>query len=356
MCHYSIQRPMGRPRKRRRDEPSNAEITKELSARTDSAVGLNIDIMSAGTGEGQHLPQDTPFGVSAFEELDSSLANVNLLPDLDGFQAEGVNPFTGLHTSGSQIEDIQWTQSPLPVPTDGQLNQNPAPALPNGNGQSAPFLTSPTTSSDYGCQCITSMYATLSSFQSLPPSSFPYSMGKLTAATTVARDALRCQHCPNSYATALQNMMSLCTLLPLIAHEYGKLLQHIDERSAKGGSISFRMGENSFDQLHLHSGTIDCPMAFDMDFSAAEWRAMARKVIRRKVLGGSDLDLSLLGLVEELEIRQRGWHANPPLAEFRHGLSCMEYHCPSDEKHTCLQMISRARAAIQALRLEDDST
>ena len=99
-------------------------------------------------------------------------------------------------------------------------------------------------SSENGCKCLSSLYSTLSSFQHLPPPSFPYSMGVLTKATAVARDALRCQRCPTLYTTALQNLMSLCTLLPVIAHEYGKLLQHVDERSSRGEYINFRMGEN----------------------------------------------------------------------------------------------------------------
>ena len=349
---------MGRPRKRRREEQSpknpivdSAEVGPEVHG---DVASMNSTV--AGTFGAQLLSQDPNFSIASLEELNGNFPNGTPLPDLFRLQSDDTTIFPSLHPYGPDDAIDFRTEDLLATTSDRQRLEDQAMNLPDENDLSARSLTDPMTSSDSSCPCIASLYVTLSSFQALPPPSFPYSMGALTKATTVAREALRCQRCPKMYALALQNLMSLCTLLPLIAHQYGKLLQYIDERSAEGRPISLRMGEKSLDQLHLHTGTADCPMAFDLDFSAKEWRAMSRKVVRLKVIGDADSDDSLLGLVKELENRQRAWHANPVLPEFKHSLSCMEHTCPSSGEHPCLQMICRARKAIEHLGLEDEKT
>ncbi|KAL8794100.1 MAG: hypothetical protein Q9195_003285 [Heterodermia aff. obscurata] len=268
-------------------------------------------------------------------------------------QTDGMSPTAGLGAYRLDAGEFASTTLNFPDFSDGQLQTYPP--LPVDHTPASVPATNDALSIS-GCKCLSSLYSTLSSFQTLLPPSFPYSMNILTKATTVACDALRCQRCPFAYASALQNLMSLCTLLPLIAHEYGKLLKHIDERSSKGHPIAFRMGEHSMDQLHLHTGTLDCPMSFEAELSAVEWRSMARRAIKQRVIGGAGLGISVLGLLGELESRQRDWHAKPRLAEFQHGLSCMEDSCSVEEKHTCLQMVFRARRAIKGLDLEEDSS
>lgn len=349
---------MGRPRKRRRDEQSSKNPiidSAQAGPEVDGGV-VSMNHTMAGTHEAQFLSEDPHFEIPSLEDLNGNFLSGTSLPDLFSFQSDDTAIFPDLDRHGPD-DTNEFRADDLPAVTaDKQHLEDHALTLPDGNDLSAPSVANPMTSSDTSCQCIATLYVTLSSFQALPPPSFPYSMGALTKATAVAREALRCQRCPKLYALALQNLMSLCTLLPLIVHQYGKLLQYIDERSAEGRPISVRMGEKSLDQLHLHTGTADCPMAIDLDLGPKEWRAMSRKVLRRKVIGDVDSDDSLLGLVEELENRQRAWHTNPILPEFKHSLSCMEYTCPSGGEHLCLQMISRTRKAIEHLDLEDAKT
>ena len=349
---------MGRPRKRRRDDqsPKNPIVdSAEVGPEVDGGV-VSMNSTMPGTLEAQFPSQDPNFSIASLEELNGNFSSGTPLPDLFSLQTDDMNIFPGLDPYGPDDANDFRAEDLLATTSDRQRLENHAINLLDGDDLSIRSLTNPMTSSDSSCPCIASLYVTLSSFQALPPPSFPYSMGALAKATTVAREALRCQRCPKMYALALQNLMSLCTLLPLIAHQYGKLLQYIDERSAEGRPINVRMGEKSMDQLHLHTGTADCPMAFDLQLSANEWRAMSRKVVRRKVIGDADSDDSLLRLVEELENRQRAWHANPVLPEFKHSLSCMEHTCPSSGEHLCLQMICRARKAIEHLGLEDEKT
>ena len=214
------------------------------------------------------------------------------------------------------------------------------------------FASQTPTAPEKSCACLANLYSTLSSFQSLPPSSFPFSMGALAKATTVARDACRCEQCPTNYACALQNLMLLSTLIPLIAHEYGKLLEQVDERASKGGTITFLMGEkeHTLEQVHKHTFTNDCPMAFEMDLSAEEWRSLARKVIKSKVVGPGGLNV--LGVVDELEQRQLRWHEHPILIEFQHGTNCREHGLENGQEHICMKLLSRARSSIEALKLQ----
>lgn len=336
---------MGRPRKRRREGQIDAEVlSHNVAALSGNAAPSSSAVTQ--TAEAQYLPNDL--------NLNTSLIGRGTFGDppfgIYGFQTDEMASTAGLEPYAPNADDIGQTVNSFPGVTEEQLSASPVLVndIPTG------ILPEPTNALlDAGCKCLSSLYSTMSSLQTLPPASFPYTMGILTKASTVARDAIRCQRCPAVYATALQNLMLLCTLLPLIAHEYGKLLNHIDTRASKGDSISFRMGENSIDQIHLHTGTLDCPLSFEVEFSAAEWRAMARKAVRQRVIGSSSFDISVLGLIVELEDRQRSWHAKPMVAEFKHGISCMEHSCSVDEKHTCLQMIFRAKAVVEGLHLTE---
>ena len=345
---------MGRPRKRRREEPGSID-DPTTGLKQNQATKSNP--VNTATTESQLPPQEDylttlQLGNREAPDFGDSFTSGHPVPDLFAFQVGDGGMIASLDDFLPNNGDVAQTAKPFSGIPSGQ---NQADYVFGSDRSNMLLADLTSTTSDAGCSCLTNLYSTLSSFQKLPPPSFPYSMAALTKATTVARDALRCQQCPTVFASALQNLMSLCTLLPLIGHEYGKLLQHIDERAAEGATVSFRMGENSLDQIHLHSGTLDCPMSFDMDLSAAEWKVMARRVVRQKVIRSSGADPSVLGLLEELENRQRSWHAKPTLAEFRHGLSCMEQDCSVNENHTCLQMVFRAKAAIERLHLDEDS-
>lgn len=340
---------MGRPRKRRR-EASDSVLAASL---VHTAVTSDVAKSSTAAADTLYLFQDMDPPSREACEPNESLDDGNPLLTIDDFRTDNMSAIAGREAYGLGAGEPASTELNFPNFTEEQLQIYPALPVDHST-TSVPEPNS--TMSVSGCQCLSSLYSTLSSFQTLPPPSFPYSMNILTKATSVACDALRCQRCPFAYASALQNLMSLCTLLPLIAHEYGKLLKHIDERSSKGSSIRFRMGEHSMDQLHLHTGTWDCPMSFEAELSAAEWRSMARRVIKQRVVGSAGLGVSMLGVLNELEERQRDWHAKPKLAEFKHELSCMEDSCSVDENHTCLQMVSRTRAAIEGLGLVEDGS
>lgn len=218
---------------------------------------------------------------------------------------------------------------------------------PLSNGDAIPNLPS--------CTCLPNLYTFLSSFQSLPTPSFPLTLGTLEKATTLSRDVVRCEECPKTHVSQVQNVMLLSTLLALIVNEYSRLLAHIDERAAREETITLRMGERfSAETMHLHTGTPDCPMGFNLELSGAEWCKLARQAVKQAVVGSDHSTReSLTGVVEEMEQRQTVWHTKPGLAQ-QHG-QCKD--CPQQERSdsvgvfTCLQLVNNIRRSLQALDL-----
>lgn len=339
---------MGRPSKRRRDVEEGPANVQDLPGTNDQSRTLNDTSFRNSSTYASQILSYSEIPLDSFQvPLDDSSAAlkasmVNL--DFDGLSSLAaiqsgldlgpVEPFNGQSAEHSDNDPVGLLDGWQTVqPTDHSTSQEGSTL-------------------NQGCACLANLYSTLSSFQSLPSPSFPFSMGALSKATNVARDACYCKHCPTQYASALQNLMLLSTLLPLIAHEYGKLLAHVDDRALKGRPITFRMGEKeqSLENLHRHTGTADCPMAFDMDLTAEEWRSMARKAITRNVIGPGNT--SVLGVVDGLEKRQEQWHENPVLTEFQHGKDCHKHGPEFGQEHTCLRLLSRVRDAVAALKLE----
>ncbi|KAI4170286.1 MAG: hypothetical protein LQ343_005039 [Gyalolechia ehrenbergii] len=201
------------------------------------------------------------------------------------------------------------------------------------------------------CSCLNELYSMLASFQSLPPSSFPASRGPLLEATNLARRVVRCPYCPRDYPSALQNLMLLTTLLPLVTHGYAKLLEHIQERAAQGCTITYRVGDPSLSAAHLHTGTPDCPMGFNVELNAEEWAVMTRKVVRQDVYGNSQRLECVLSVVEELEQRQCIWHLLQPFCtDASLAPRCSQRSEPC-QHGLCMQLTGAVRKAIEALNL-----
>ncbi|KAI4192110.1 MAG: hypothetical protein LQ346_004481 [Caloplaca aetnensis] len=200
------------------------------------------------------------------------------------------------------------------------------------------------------CTCLNELYAMLACFRPFPPPSFPVSRGPLTRATSLARCVVRCSFCPRDYPTALQNLMLMNTLLLLVAHGYAELLTHIQERSTQGEKITYRVGDASQANAHLHTGTPECPMGFYVELESEEWAVMARKVVKQDVFGNAQNIDCLIGVVEEMEQRQHIWHLLRP---FSLNGSCTTEQPDDSHEHNgfCLQLTGRIRAAIDALHL-----
>lgn len=332
---------MGRPRKRRRPEEVEHELLCDSPAvPTDDGTSTSIQPSMS-----HEMLISTPIEDSGLDKVVLSW-DPSQLDFSDWDRAEGSAPYF----NADGVVPLH-----LSMPTDTLQTSMPGRVTSGGEATSAQ-ITSSETSPPNGpsCACLANLYLALSSLQSLPPPSFPLTSGNLKIATNTARDVLRCRICPKAFNSAFQNMSLLGTLLPLIIMEYAKLLHHIDEKSASGESTSFRMGESNPALLHLHTGTPDCPLGFDLELSGVEWRMTARKVIRQQVLGIRADDGSLNSLIDELEERQHAWHNTP----YPHNVMSYTPVCATDEeKETergCLRVIRNLRRSIEALKLSDD--
>lgn len=99
-------------------------------------------------------------------------------------------------------------------------------------------------------------------------------------------------------------------------------------------------------------------MGVEVELAADDWRRMARKVIRRDVLGredGSAEPGGMMGLIQDIEKRQHSWHEKNR-AENRGvpGSPCSEgdgnRHGAGD--YPCLKIVGLARASIARLDLD----
>ena len=309
---------MGRPRKRQREaDEHDQSIDKAGAVFTEGAE------MQRPEDPPQHSGQDNAFAsiLDAFplDDFNFDLSAPEPLADVDStaWDAAGMVDWNHFGDLGELPVHIQ---SPARVMNTDNIT-NPLPSTQpsfqasqsSSNVEAIPNVTP-------NCTCIPNLYTSLSSFQSLPSPSFPLTLGTLEKATTLARDVVRCEECPKTHVSALQNLMLLSTLLALIVNEYSRLLAHIDERAAREETITLRIGERiSTETMHLHIGTPDCPMGFNLELSGAEWSKVARKAIKQAVVG-SDLSTreSFTGVIEEMEQRQHSWHAKGGRAE-QHG-------------------------------------
>ena len=346
---------MGRPRKRRREE-------KELASHNDGMDSDQFDTsIDDFAGNGYQI-FDLPPTDSGGRNQDKSISrNENVS---NGLESEDLD----INFESIQVPDFNFT---VPLPTS-DLPQDfsaypPLDALDPNLFQAATSpetnttnTTSTTTNpTQASCNCLPTLYATLSTFQSPPAPSFPYSMGHLRSARKCAHAVVHCPTCPEAYNTAVQNSMLLCALLQMLINEYAKLLAHIDERASSGEKITYRLGEVADTLDGRHTGGPDCPMGINLDLEGEEWRMLARKAVRAEVRGsgsGSGQgEESLLGILKEMRNRQQTWHSSFPKEGHAHARQSQnaEGKQSGHEKEECICTqilhIDQLRGALEAL-------
>lgn len=285
---------MGRPRKRRREDDGNI----------DAAIG---GLRGAGNPpsrlEGDQLQSqylDDFLSHSSLGTGDLSCPNIGF--DMDGYlddnldlQLQHSGPISGYRAWDASQHVDGRSDDAARGPT--QLQTSPS-TIGHDNIGGAPTT----------CGCLPNLYSTLASFQSPPQPSFPYSLGLLRNAVRLGHIVVRCQVCPKTYNTGVQNVMLLGTLVQMILNEYAKLLKHIEQRSTNEDKITFRVGEHSLSLDTRHTGTPDCPMGINIDLSGAEWHMLARKAIKQAAVGSSNSTDSLMALIDVMRGRQQSLH------------------------------------------------
>ena len=333
---------MGRPRKRRRQDEGNIYTATEGLP----GAGNSPNRLEGGQLQSQYLGDCLSRNSLGMGDL--SYPNIGF--DMDGYQDDNLDlqvqqsdPLSGYRAwDASQHVDGDYNY----VAKNSTRLQTSPSRIGRDNIGGAPTT----------CECLPNLYSTLASFQSLPQPSFPYSLGLLRNAVRLGHAVVRCQICPKTYNTGVQNVMLLGTLVQMISNEYPKLLKHIEQKSANEDKITFRVGEHSVSLDSRHTGTPDCPMGINIDLSGAEWQMLARKAIKQGVLGSSNSTDSLMALVDAMRERQQSLHEHyfpdTHIAGHEHNVT-KDDHDGGLANDVCLPIIfvDQLRKSLEALQL-----
>ncbi|KAI9827485.1 MAG: hypothetical protein M1832_004835 [Thelocarpon impressellum] len=362
-CNYSWQKPMGRPRKRRREGDAQA---------SQSASG-------SGSGEGPPAESEGPsapdFTVNDVGQSDDDLLTLDSLsfmyPQADTQLIFG---------DPAMFPDVQLDMLPLDASGD---DTQPSTETPASNALTSPY---PPSTAPSPCACLSNLSLALSQIQDMQ-ATFPVSLTVLRAAMRTATTTISCRQCDSAaFAPSFQNTMLLGTLLPLIAEGYGRVLSWVDAEAATGKKKTMRMGEQSAETTSMHTGMPDCPMGFEIEMYAPEWRRLTRRVVLKDVTGSDSIasasssgndgsqertEGGLLGIVAQLAKRQEDRHARHDAlirstAATANGVPLAHAHdtaCPGSalnlagageggREPLCLRIIQNVRDVVRRLEID----
>jgi hypothetical protein len=161
------------------------------------------------------------------------------------------------------------------------------------------------------------MYLTLSELQSVPSFHFPQVVIPLRKAMGVLSDLIHCPQCPQDNFSAIQNIASIVSLCKAIVERFNKVLMTIDAEAKRleqtGEKKPYRIGDNTPSLSHLHTNTLDCPMGFNIEIGAQDWKRLAKTALKTEVHGHGSNPRPLLQLIKEAEERQQRWHDDKEL-------------------------------------------
>lgn len=144
-------------------------------------------------------------------------------------------------------------------------------------------------------------------------------------------------------------MTLLQSLLTNIAFGFESLLKNIDaetDRATAAGEIkSLSSGDNSMINLHLHTGNPDCPARFELELEPEEWNRLTKKAVRKSISSCSSQSLTLEGLVDAMEARQRVWHSRG----FPRMMHEPNNEVPDEKDWTCLRITGQVRCIISEM-------
>ena len=368
VCHYSEQKPMGRPRKRQFID------TKEQT--TENAT--------------QDLPQDLGLLPLFIDDAynDAAIAEpyftngqpANYQP-MDGPELQATKTDNGRgawHFGDREIMagppinfgDIDFNSGEnIPSLDVPQLSTNSNPSITDSENSPPQTQTGP-------CSCLASMYLALASLQQFP-SDIVSALKTVRGAAATAAQSIWCPQCgavvldnPNPPIEAFQNTMLLGTVLPIIANGYARLLKMIDDETdaavAAGQTKTFRFhdygGLCGKQQTVLEAMTcVEKEMAFNaVEMPPVQWRTTVRALLRVDIYGHEQPGFhhkGLKDLVAEMEFRQQTRHdmldaemaaGNLNMTYLGHG-QIGDKACLGEKTRGCLEILKMAKIAIDSL-------
>ncbi|KAJ8061093.1 hypothetical protein OCU04_010167 [Sclerotinia nivalis] len=390
-CHYSEQKPMGRPRKRQftetiRDEPINVQNQLQPLPDDGTLPPLFGDEFDYFDGANFTEPY---FTNSNFNESGNAQQFTQTLP-LDtpnplwasnAERGQGIWQFGDADILGGPIDfsNIDMHKSSEPQPLANQVPElstgaNPSSSSPKGSDGPSPV-------SGDKCSCLSSMYLSLSALQQFP-SEIDEALKVVRGASLVASKAIWCPSCgaialisPIPPTEAFQNTMLIGTILPIIANGYGRLLKMVDEATAeaiaKGQTKIFRYRDSG--GLYEHQKPLDQAencidevfLMADREMQPAEWRTTVRALLRADIYGHEQPGYKYKGLrdiISEMEQRQNARH-NILDAQVAAGVRSLEHdhfpnlktadstakQCYGGRTRTCLEILKIAKMAVDSI-------
>ncbi|PSS03526.1 hypothetical protein BD289DRAFT_153283 [Coniella lustricola] len=352
-CHYSVQKQMGRPRKR----PNEATNDNPPAQRSAIETGAHALAMIEGNS----------INVSpVFASMDSEAASfsttdpvfdTDLVLDWDAMRfldtmGQDNVPFKHVFSNiapptngvglGHALQDVHNASYTLGYPSLSESNKSsfpdaslaePPPIDPAlvasasssttrtiraETGASSPTPLSAPRSPPSSCSCLASIYQAMTSVTRLPQQ-VSNAIQTTRKAMKLAYNTLQCQtcspplhECTDCPLTTFQVMMALGTLLPSIAAAYHKILIMVDAETTRAicthTDLSFSFSE--FGGACDHTTTTNDKTEFsntraigtgNQVLSPAEWRNSVRALLKVDVYGGS-LQHSSLGQQQQTRI------------------------------------------------------
>lgn len=296
-CVYSPQKTMGRPRKRRRE--GEADVPSE---QTDTSQNGHFN------GFGLISPPefaDLPSGNEVYAQVQIDPCSAGIygpappLHDLEYVAIVHSCTIYNTHVrSFDQIPPIDpslWDQTP----TDNtQPTQTPT-AHQTALGP---------------CTCLSLTYLTLTDLQTVRTFSFPQVVIPLRKAMASLSSLMTCPICPSDPFSAIQNISSIVSLFKAIVERLSKVLHEVDLEAARlthaNEKKPYRIGDNNPALAHLHTGTLDCPMGFNISLEPDVWKHLVKTALRTEVDGGGSNPNPLMQLLKDAEARQQRWHGD----------------------------------------------
>lgn len=288
-CHYSIQKQMGRPPKKRVRE--NDDIDAKI-------VGNSFPLLS----DFEKDWTSAEVGVDTFHLCPPVFLN----RPTDPGEPSLATPLEPTHRLRPVFETSDpWPDFSTASAASAMLSMNSGipgiPSLP-----SEPISSPGLVQDKPQCPCLSYLYLCLSTLSSL--NAFSVTKETLNSLHTTARTAqsvIRCEICPLEFATGMQNVMMLGTLLSVVSDAWLRVSEA--DAEALGKEVATAAFQNS--------------VTDDPQGTKATWRQWLRQVIRWSVIGGHieeeyctpsvmcSCTPSILSLILEMEARQRKWHA-----------------------------------------------
>jgi hypothetical protein len=162
------------------------------------------------------------------------------------------------------------------------------------------------------CACLTTTWMILTELQAITAFDFPQVVLPLRHAMSVLADIVSCPQCPKEPFSAIQNVQSIVSLMKAIVERFNRVLVEVDREAARleeaGQKKPYRIGDNNPALSHLHTGTPDCPMGFNIELEPKDWRRLVKTALKTEIYGNGSNARPLLDLVKESEMRQVKWH------------------------------------------------